>query len=98
MQVERLRKSRFAVRLRGGLFVIAWVAACGPPLTQPSSQDITGHWTSGDQVGPLSNLQLNITQQADGSVSGSWSGKFFPPTATCPPGLGSDPNGPVQGT
>ena len=80
------------------LLVIAVVESCGPPLTQPSSLDISGRWATTDAIGPLSDVQISITQQPDGTVSGQWSGKMFPANAPCPPGLGTNPTGPVNGT
>ncbi len=78
--------------------VSAALVGCGPELTQPSSTSVSGHWTSLNQIGPLSNLSLNITQQSGGVVGGSWAGKSFPPDAVCPPNLGASPTGGVSGT
>jgi hypothetical protein len=80
------------------LIVIAVIANCGPPLTQPSSQDISGRWVTTDVIGPLSDVEMNITQRPDGTVSGQWSAKVLPTNAPCPPGLGANPTGPVNGT
>jgi hypothetical protein len=41
---------------------------------------------------------VDITQQPDGTLNGEWTGKAFPPDAACPPGLGSNPTGPVNGS
>ena len=79
------------------LLVIAVVEACGPPLTQPSSLDISGRWATTDAIGPLSDVEMSITQRPDGTVSGQWSGTAFPANAVCPPGLGTNPTGPVNG-
>jgi hypothetical protein len=90
------------MKLRGwfcrSLLVIAVVEGCGPPLTQPSSLDITGRWATTDAIGPLSDVEVSITQRPDGTVSGHWSGKILPANATCPPGLSAGPTGPVEGT
>jgi hypothetical protein len=80
------------------LLLVAAIVACGPSLTQPSSRDISGRWASIDTFGPLSSLELSITQQPDGTVSGQWSGRVFPENAPCPPNLGANPTGPVNGT
>ena len=79
-------------------FLVVALAGCGPPLTDPSSTSITGHWVSTDQVGPLSDLRMDITQQADGSIVGHWTASIFPTDVACPPGLGNNPNGTVSGT
>jgi hypothetical protein len=92
------RKNQIPGSLCHASFVIALVVSCGPPLTQPSSQDISGRWTTSDPIGPLSDVQVTITQRPDGTLSGQWSGKVSPADAACPPGLGSDPTGPVNGT
>src|SRR5690242_11178696 len=88
---------KYARTLTAGLLVTA-ILGCGPPLSEPSSTSITGHWVSADQVGPLSDVQMDITQQADGTVQGNWSSSIFPPDPVCPPGLGSEPRGTVSGT
>ena len=91
-------KTKLAGWLWRASLVIALVESCGPPLTQPSSQDISGRWTTSDPIGPLSDVQVTITQRLGGTLSGQWSGKFFPADAACPPGLGSNPTGSVNGT
>ena len=78
--------------------LVAIVQSCGPALSEPNHQSISGHWTSTDAVGPVSNIALVITQSADGTIEGSWSAKFFPPTAKCPTGLNANATGPVNGT
>jgi hypothetical protein len=79
------------------LLVIAAVASCGPPLTEPSSLNISGRWATTDAIGPVSDAEMSITQRPDGTVSGQWSAKVFPDTASCPPDLGTNPTGPVNG-
>ena len=78
--------------------LIAIVQSCGPELSEPNHLSVSGHWTSTDAIGPVSDIALVITQNADGTVAGTWSAKFFPPTATCPPELNATPTGPVSGT
>jgi hypothetical protein len=77
--------------------VIAAIASCGPPLTQPSSLNISGRWATTDAIGSLSDAEMSITQRPDGTVSGQWSARVFPEPATCPPDLGANPTGPVNG-
>jgi hypothetical protein len=74
------------------------VGSCGPELTQPSASNLSGQWTSNDQIGPLTEIQVHINQHPDGTIDGSWSGKDTSPDGTCPPGLGSAPTGTVSGT
>jgi hypothetical protein len=80
------------------LLVITVADGCGPSLTQPSSVNITGRWATTDAIGPLSDVEMSVTQLPDGTVSGQWSAIMFPPNAPCPPGLGTNPMGPVNGT
>ncbi|MGZ3573065.1 MAG: hypothetical protein ACXWND_13905, partial [Gemmatimonadaceae bacterium] len=74
------------------------LVACGPPLSEPSSHDISGRWVTSAVIGPLTQIQIDITQNADGTLEGQWSGKTSSPDAPCPPELGSSPTGPVNGT
>src|SRR5687768_3179172 len=83
--------------LSRSLLVIAVVASCGPSLTQPSSLDISGRWATTDAIGPLSDVEVSITQRPDGTVSGQWSAATFPAGAPCPPALGTNPTGTVNG-
>ena len=88
-------------RLRGirrSLLLCLWCAACGPSLNEPSSANVTGHWTSNDHVGPVFDIVMDISQHSDGSVSGSWSSLVSPPHPDCPPDISDKANGPVDGT
>jgi hypothetical protein len=76
--------------------LVCFAIACGPELDEPSSRNISGHWISSDRAGSLSGLSLDITQQPDGTLVGRWSG-VFAIGAQCPPGLGSNPTGPLNG-
>lgn len=78
--------------------IAVFVAGCGPPLSEPSSHNISGTWISSAHIGPLSDMRAHITQQPDGKLQGGWSAKVSPPDAPCPPGLGANPTGPVNGT
>jgi hypothetical protein len=80
------------------LIVVPVVAGCGPPLTQPSSLDISGRWATTTAIGPLSEFEMSITQLPDGTVSGQWLAMTIPPSVPCPPGLPANPTGPVNGT
>jgi hypothetical protein len=77
--------------------ILAVPAACGPELDAPSSEDISGHWSASTALGALSAVEMDLTQQANGTITGDWSGKFST-SGKCPPGLGSDPTGPVKGS
>ena len=89
-------KNRFD-RIRCFALIILSVA-CGPALNEPSSDNITGHWTSSDHLGPVFDIAMDITQKADGTVTGTWSSLVSPPHPSCPPDIGDTANGPVDGS
>jgi len=93
---------RFVIRIKTShvlrLPLLVILVTCGPPLTDASSHNITGHWTTVDPVGPVQNISMDITQGPDGAVAGTWSGKVTLAAVSCPPELGSTPSGPVDGT
>jgi hypothetical protein len=78
--------------------MIVLSTACGPPLTDPSSENITGRWGTADKFGPLSDMNLEITQGADGKVVGKWTAVVPGPRPVCPPELDANATGPVSGT
>jgi len=80
------------------LSLVLVFAACGPPLTQPSSLNLTGLWTSADQIGPVFNLEVVIRQNPDGTIVGTWASDISPPHPACPPDLGDRAVGTVGGT
>jgi hypothetical protein len=92
---RRMKLPRWLCR---SLLLIAVCEACGPSLTQPSSQDISGHWATTDAIGPLADVQLTVTQRPDGTVSGQWSARVSQANVSCPPELGTNPTGSVSGT
>lgn len=92
------RRMKLCGWLCHSLLVVGVLEGCGPPLTQPSSQNISGRWAATKPIGPLSVVNLVLTQLPDGTVSGQWSGTVFPPNPACPPELGTTPTGPVNGT
>lgn len=81
----------------GVALLLAATSSCGPELTQPASANITGRWTSTDVIGPLSQLTMDVTQAANGTVQGQWAGTFYPPDAPCPPNLKPAASGAVDG-
>lgn len=78
--------------------VLLWVIACGPPLSEPSPTSASGHWVSTDRVGPVFDIVMDINQQPDGTVTGTWSSLVSPPHPSCPPDISDKANGPVEGT
>ena len=94
---QRVDPTKVMGRFRPWALVVVF-AACGPPLTQPSSQDLTGRWTSADHIGPVFNLDMDISQNSDGTVVGTWSSNVSPANPTCPPELADSASGTVSGT
>ena len=78
--------------------LVVVLTACGPPLTQPSSLDLTGSWTSADHIGPVFNLEMVIRQNPDGTIVGTWASDVSPPHPACPPDLSARSVGTVSGT
>jgi len=72
--------------------------ACGPPLTTPSSLNLTGRWTSADHIGPVFNLEVIIRQTPDGMITGTWDSDVAPPHPTCPPDVSNRGVGTVDGS
>jgi hypothetical protein len=83
--------------IRGWALLVIFTA-CGPPLTQPSSLNLSGHWTSTDHIGPVFNLEMIISQKTDGTITGTWAGDVSPPNPACPPGLSARSEGTITGT
>jgi len=92
----RVDVTRLLGRLWPWGFVLV-LASCGPPLTEPSSKNLSGHWTSTDHIGPVFNVEVTINQTPDGTIVGTWSSDVSPPNPTCPPELTNKGTGPVSG-
>jgi hypothetical protein len=95
--VGRIDSAKRAGRFLAWSVVVALVA-CGPALSEPSSQTVSGLWASTDRIFALSNIQLDITQTSDGTITGTWSSKVSPPHPNCPPDINDVATGPVRGS
>jgi hypothetical protein len=91
----------------GSTKVLGWIppwalvvvfASCGPPLTQPSSLNLTGRWTSADHIGPVFDLEVIIRQNPDGTITGTWASDVSPPHPPCPPDVSDRGVGTVDGS
>jgi hypothetical protein len=60
------------------------MASCGPPLTTPSSTDISGTWVSPGPAAGMTNMSITLTQAADGSLTGTYTAIGTPPLQFCP--------------
>jgi hypothetical protein len=92
--IERIKTQR-ALRLLP-LFVV--LVTCGPPLSDPSPLNITGRWISDAQVGPITEIVMDVNQKPNGDISGNWSGKATPSGIPCWSSLGTTPSGSVAGS
>ncbi len=65
------------------------IASCGPSLTTPSSENLTGTWRSPGPAAGMSNISITLTQAADGALTGTYTAigtdpyQFCPATAPC---------------
>ncbi len=66
-------------------------------MSDPSPLNITGRWISDAQVGPITEIVMDIKQAANGDVSGNWSGKAVASGIPCWSSLGTTPSGSVAG-
>ena len=92
--VERIKFGRVVAVLAAAVGLVT----CGPPLTDPSPDNITGHWIANTPVGAIHDLTMTIDQAANGDIGGAWSATLSPANAPCPPGLPASPNGPLTGS
>ena len=60
------------------------LGACGPPLTTPSSTDISGTWISPGPAAGMTNMSITIKQAADGSLTGTYTAIGTIPLQFCP--------------
>jgi hypothetical protein len=78
--------------------VAAFLAACGPELTTPSSTNISGTWTSSDTAAGVTDFVLVLSQASDGALTGTWSGRGIGPNGSCHPELGCAPSNSIVGS
>ncbi|MGZ3333224.1 MAG: hypothetical protein ACXU91_04205 [Gemmatimonadaceae bacterium] len=97
LMVRRVDSTKIVGWILSWALVVA-LASCGPPLTQPSSRDLTGRWTTTDHVGPVFNLEVVIRQSPDGTITGTWVSDVSPPHPDCPPDLSARTGGTVSGS
>ena len=60
------------MRLNLAILLLA-TAACGPELTTPSDKSLAGTWRSDAHLYTLSSIRMQIIQEPNGIVSGTWS-------------------------
>ena len=85
------------MRIISALAAVIALGACAPEPTTPSSESLAGTWTSGAHLFALSSFRMELVQEPQGIVSGSWSAKRDPGGAACPEITPCDNSGPVIG-
>ena len=73
------------------------LAGCAPEPTAPSDESLAGVWTSGAHLYTLSSLRMNLVQEPQGIVSGSWSAKGDGGGGGCAESTPCDASGSVLG-
>ena len=76
-----LPKSRAIILLAVGALALG---SCGPPLTTPSSDDVSGTWSSPGPAAGMRNMSITLTQAADGSLTGTYRVTGTKPLQFCP--------------
>src|SRR5437899_2074574 len=79
-------------------FVLVLLVGCGPELTEPASTNVTGRWTSGATIGPLSDVTMDLQQRSEGEVEGHWMAVSSDPNPRCTPDLALSTTGPLTGS
>ncbi len=69
-----------ALGIAAVVLAIATVS-CGPELNSPASTDVSGTWFAAGPSAGFTNITIKLTQNPDGTVSGTY-------TATSDPSLG----------
>jgi hypothetical protein len=92
----RPRASTLAFAAIAGLAALV-ISACAPEPTTPSDISLGGVWTSNAHLFSLSQLKLNLVQEANGIVSGTWSAKGDGGTGGCAPATPCDASGNLIG-
>jgi hypothetical protein len=80
------------------LLVLAAAISCGPELTEPADTDVSGSWFAEGPSAGLTNLTITLTQTADGTITGTYSGTGTPGPQLCPPAPPCSISGTVAGS
>jgi hypothetical protein len=60
------------------------LGSCGPALTTPSSDNISGTWVSPGPAAGMTSMSVTLTQAADGSLTGTYTAIGTKPLQFCP--------------
>lgn len=78
--------------------LLAASASCGPELTTPGDTKVTGTWFTADTARGITDVRLDLQQEADGAISGSWSARGVETDGVCGTELGCAPTNSVTGS
>jgi hypothetical protein len=73
------------------------VTACAPEPTEPADTDLGGVWTANAHLYTLSNFRMEILQEPQGIVSGTWFARGDGGRGGCPPETPCDATGDLIG-
>jgi hypothetical protein len=71
--------------------------SCGPDLNSPASSDVTGTWFAPGPSTGFTNITVNLTQNPDGTVSGTYTATADPSLGLCPLTTGCPRTGTLTG-
>jgi hypothetical protein len=98
-----IRRSGYRFRISRALGIAAVALSiatlsCGPDLNSPASTDLSGTWFAVGPSAGFTNITVNVTQNADGTISGTYTATAAPSLGLCGPTAVSTAACPVTGT
>jgi hypothetical protein len=83
-----IRRSGYSFRISRALGIAAVVIAiatvsCGPELNSPASTDVSGTWFAAGPSAGFTNITVNLTQNPDGTISGTYTATSDPALQLC---------------
>lgn len=79
------------------LLALTMLMACAPEPTTPADTNLGGTWTSNARLFTLSDFRMNLIQEPEGIVSGTWTAKGEGGGGGCLPDTPCDASGQVIG-
>jgi len=92
-----IRRTGYTFRISRALGIAAVAIAtvrCGPDLSSPASNDVSGTWFAAGPSAGFTNITIKVTQSSDGTVSGTYTATSDPSLGLCPLTTGC----PITGT
>ena len=76
---------RFRISRALGIAAIAIATvSCGPELNSPASTDVSGTWFAAGPSAGFTNITIKLTQNPDGTISGTYTATSDPSLGLCP--------------